>query len=515
MLHVYYLRKRLVATPAHSLYCIQPWFCRQGFCNSHVALDRQQKQKYGMRFTFQSLLAIRNLPTSAPTHAHQLLEWWKAALSILRVSDNLKQLDSDQVRLYSSCSDNPIFNDAISAILSEAVSSYLHPESVAIHVWKDWKCYRTSHYAAHPPTFWVALSACVLGDLPFFATYTSRLTLPVEINSLPRHSESFFQEQLSILLEVAIEYSRLRIVRYLLEQHPNIKSDVHSNHALLRAAIFSNNNEVLEAVLEYTPSLPDLLTSALDSRDIMLPRSSSGAETIRLLTRHFSPLSAEARAWLILHSCAVGDITLLEGFSKTQPLFSHLIYDAGGRVPTYANFAIRCGNVDTLCFLLDHGLSSNMIRGPLRFAIEQSLSFNQIHCYRELYQRYDEPRSIRSSHYVTLAENAEELMAEFIYEHEHKDLILECRGDRDDQPLPTPAETALCNAIQRLRPGNIRFLLGAGVRPFPWRHSSEYCMYHDDTFEIRWPYYNQNRDAFLHTQEVLDAFALPKLRIIV
>ncbi len=109
------MRKRLVArTRDHSLDCVNP--CYNGFCQSRMA--SQLKEFYAARFTFQSLLAIRHLDGN-PAHAHQLLRQWQATITILRGVESLKQLDLERVRFFSTCSDNPSFNDAPSAILSD------------------------------------------------------------------------------------------------------------------------------------------------------------------------------------------------------------------------------------------------------------------------------------------------------------------------------------------------------------------------------------------------------------
>jgi hypothetical protein len=137
--------------------------------------------------------------------------------------------------------------------------------------------------------------------------------------------------------------------------HPNIVSE-RSFDGVLRAAIFSQNNRVLEAILRHTPSLPDLLTRSLYRYPNLRPQSEISSETIRLLARHFTSLSAESRAWLIVHSCAVGDLALWEDFSTTGSLFSHQIHDAGGGLPAYLHFAIRSGNIGNLRYLLTHGI---------------------------------------------------------------------------------------------------------------------------------------------------------------
>ncbi|KIW55838.1 hypothetical protein, variant [Exophiala xenobiotica] len=208
-----------------------------------------------------------------------------------------------------------------------------------------------------------------------------------------------------------------------------------------------------------------------------------------------------------MQSCAVGDVTLLEEFSKTESLFSHRIDDASGRIPTYIHFAIRCGNIDSLRFLFDHGVLEFQRRQSVWMATEQAMSFNQIDCFRELYQRCEESRSARFFEYLAKAENAEEMMAELICTSKDRDLIFEPLGEPDN-PIPSVAQRALRNAIQRLRAGNVQFLLDAGVCVSGWRLL-------EDSFEIQWPYYNLNRDAFQRNQVVLDTFGLPKLRIIV
>lgn len=109
----------------------------------------------------------------------------------------------------------------------------------------------------------------------------------------------------------------------------------------LKAAIFSQNNEILKVVLKYTPSSSELLTDALIRYRVLPPQSSGGVETIRLLKEHFAPLSVESRAWLITHSCAVGDVTLLEEFSNSESLFSHRIYLAHGVFPHGHPFCFR------------------------------------------------------------------------------------------------------------------------------------------------------------------------------
>lgn len=132
------------------------------------------------------------------------------------------------------------------------------------------------------------------------------------------------------------------------------------------------------------------------------------------------------------------------------------------------------------------------------------MSFNQVECYRELYKRFEVSQHARFFTDLSWAENAEQTMAEFL--SEHGSLLFQPWGELENEA--SAAQRALWNAIQRLRPGNVQFLLDEGVRLFPWPKS-------EDPFEIQWPYFNQNREAFLRTQEVLDAFDLPKVRVIV
>ncbi len=105
------------------------------------------------------------------------------------------------------------------------------------------------------------------------------MTLPVEISSRVSTPDLFIAKQPVNLLKVAIKHARTGIISRLLEQHPNLMSDDHSP---LRRAIFSNNNQVLKALLEYTPhNLPDLLTDALSHYWTLLTQSNNGSETIR------------------------------------------------------------------------------------------------------------------------------------------------------------------------------------------------------------------------------------------
>ena len=514
VLHTFFLRRRLAATiGGHSLDCVPP--CLDVFCQCHR--DSRRRKFYAARFNFQSLLATQRLPGGAIYAQHSLPEW-EAAVAILRAVEASGQLDTSDTQFYSTCSDNPIFNDIPTAILSAAVASQWGTQCLSSAEHDLW----IEHSQVQPASFWVALCACVLGDLRLLGLYTHELAIPVKTSPALGLTPPSIDIQLRDLLKVAIRRTKLSVVARLLEQYPNIISGTQeSNCTCLQAAIFSGSNEVLEALLEYTPNRPDLLITALSHYQTLLPRSSSGSETIRLLTRHFAPLPTRARTWLIMHSCAVGDVSLLKDFLRTGPLFDDRIHDAGGRIPTYMNFAVRCDNLDCFRFLLDQGVVIDQHRHSWELVTEQALSYNQIECYRELYRRipYDEwnsPGSARFFIQLTSAENTEELMAEFIRK---EPLILEHVWDSVDGPQPTMAQRALWNALQRLRPGNVKFLLEIGVRPFPWKSlkmpekSHGPGHYSHDPFEIQWPHFNVNRDAFRSVQNLLEAFYLPKLRL--
>jgi hypothetical protein len=466
-----------------------------------------------VRFTFQSFLATRNLPGDA-TLADRLLQKWEEALATLRGVMCARNFDADQVRSYSTCSNNLIFNDPASAILSEALLIYLgaahltHPRLIAD---------LSKGYQAYPSTFWVALCACVLGDPELLETCMRKLASMGDINTIPQNpSDPSFEQLLVSLLRMAIEHMKPRLVNYILERHSSMISAVRTDFMFLRTAICANDGGVLKALLGHIPNSPDLLTDALKDCGILLPRSRSGSDTIRLLARHFAPLSAESRAWLIMHSCSVGDVRLLEEFSNTGSLFEQCI--RGAREPMYINFAISYGNTDSLRFLLGHGVLKHGSWQQLRMAVEQALGCNQIDCYRELYPHFDDPLSergeARSAQWFTLlglAANSEDFMADSICKDEG--LILETFGDRKD-PRATLAQRALWNSINRLRPENIQLLLNEGVRALPYQNSWNGWSF-GSPFEILWPYFNQNRDAFARTQVVLDAFGLPKLSILV
>lgn len=182
VLHVYYLQKRLVAdTGAHSRDCINP--CYHRFCRKHAT--SRTKEAYAARFSFQSLLTSRDL-TSVTTEVHQLLRQWKEALVILRRGEGLRLLSIDQGRFYSTCSDNPIFNDAPSAILSEAITSYMGPTFLAMLLPRDWNYPTTgpSGLQIHTPPFWLALCACVLGDQQSLDSYMNKLSSIEEASTL-------------------------------------------------------------------------------------------------------------------------------------------------------------------------------------------------------------------------------------------------------------------------------------------------------------------------------------------
>jgi hypothetical protein len=169
----------------------------------------------------------------------------------------------------------------------------------------------------------VALAAYVLGDLLLFEHYINQLPLPTEGLFNPVYPKGLpHTEQYLALSRVAAKHGSLHIVNRMFGIHPNIVSE-RSFDGVLRAAIFSQNNRVLEAILRHTPNLPDWLTRSLYRYPNLLPQSESSSETIRLLARHLTSLSAESRAWLIVHSCAVGDLALWEDFSTTGLLFSH------------------------------------------------------------------------------------------------------------------------------------------------------------------------------------------------
>lgn len=514
VLHTFFLRQRLAATvDGHSLDCVNPFIDGKVFCQSHA--DSRLKKTYAARFNFQSLLATKSLPGVAISAQHSLPQW-EAALAILRAAVAVGQLNPKNIQFYSTCSENPVFNDIPSAVLSAAVASKWGAHFLSRAEHGSW----IARSQAQPTAFWVALCACVLGDLQLFETHIRELATNVEGSVTPGLTTLFVKSQPATFLQVAIKHAKLPVVTRLLEQHPNIMAETQKNDPiLLRAAIFSSSNEVLKAVLDYTPDAPGMLIHALWRYRTLLPRSSSGAETIRLLTRHFSPLHPEARYWLIMHSCAVGDVTLLEDFMSTGPLFHEPIDDAAGRIPTCMPFAIRCGNVDCLRFLLDHGAMPNQSLRSLASPTEHALSYNQLECYRELYQRcpghdsdWNSPRSIRFFTTITSAENSEEFIAEFIRK---EPFYLIQSGYSNDGLQPTLAQRAFWNAQHRLRPGNLKFLLERGVRPLLWQPSTTWQQFSHDPLEIHWPYFNMNREAFLSVQTLLDAFNLPKLRIIV
>ena len=201
---------------------------------------------------------------------------------------------------------------------------------------------------------WVALCACVLGDLELLETCMSQSSSTIDDDPFSQGpSDPSIARWRIALMKAAIEHAEIRLVSRMLEQHSNMISEVRTNYTRLYAAIFANNKEVLKALIEYTPNSPNLLTDALNRYETLLPRSRSSSEIIRLLARNFTPLSAESGTLLIMHSCSVGDVTLLEEFSSTGPLFDHRTLDAG-RIPTCIHFAIFCGNAHTLRFLLDH-----------------------------------------------------------------------------------------------------------------------------------------------------------------
>jgi len=101
-----------------------------------------------------------------------------------------------------------------------------------------------------------------------------------------------------------------------------------------------------------------------------------------------------------------------------------------------------------------------------------------------------------SFQYLTWAENAEGVMTEFL--SEHRSLLFEQFGD-PDHPLPTVAQEHCEMLYNDSGLEMSSFFLREGVRVFPWQES-------EDPFEIQWPYFNQNREAFLRTQEVLECF---------
>jgi hypothetical protein len=511
VLHVFYLRKKLLAsTGGHTFDCVKP--CHNGICTQRVS--SQARNVYTVRFNFQSLINTGRRFHEDATQECWLLQQWKEALTILRGAECVQELDLDQTRFYSTCSNDPIFNEPSSAILSEAVRSYLGSGFVTKSARGGWalRRYLPFQHQDYPATFWVAMCACVLGDLELLEIYASKLASTVDENSFPKSSENPYMGYWPIsLLKAAIQHAKSHLVSRLLRQHSSLISDKRTNSTLLQEAIFANDKEVLKALLEYTPNSPDLLSNALNYSAVLLHPSSYGSETIRMLARHFAPLSAESRAWLIMNSCSVGDVTLLEEFLTTRPLVDHRLFDAGSRISSHVHIAISCGNVDSLSFLLDHGIIKSDRGHLMRYAIEQALTYNQIECYRELYLRFDEPRSALYFRYLGFAANSEDIMADFL--RQDRTIILETFGDQKDPP-PTPAQRALCNSIKRLRPGNVRLLLLEGAHIFPWQDPAD-CWEPGDPFEIPWPYFNQNRDAFMRTQAVLDAFELPKLKILV
>ena len=147
--------------------------------------------------------------------------------------------------------------------------------------------------------------------------------------------------------------------------------------------------------------------------------------------------------------------------------------------------------------------------------MEMVLAFNQIDCYRELYPHIEKARELACFACMAVAENAEKAMSDFIAAHEDQSEIFEPLYI-EDPPAATVAQVALWNAIQRLRPGNARFLLDLGVPALPWRKPQCIIPFeYENVFEISWAYFNLNRDAFVRTQEMLDEYGLPKLRIVV
>jgi hypothetical protein len=516
VLHVFYLRKRIATyAEGHSFDCIKP--CYHQFCLARASTRLRSSHVHRVRFTFQRFLAIRDLPGDA-TKAYQLLQRWEEALVTLRGVECFRQLDSNQLSSYSTCSNNPIFNDLSSAILSEALCLYL---GAAHLTYPPWTAKLPDRYHTYPPTFWVALCACVLGDTELLETCMRKLSSIGDTNDITQSpSDPSVEDLLGPLLEMALRYRESRLLTRILEHHSSMILSVRTDFKFLRVAIAGNNKEVLKALLQHTPNSSNLLTGALSDCGVLLPRSSSGSEIIRLLTQHFAPLSAESRAWLIMHSCSVGDVTLLEDFFNTGSLFEHRISAAPN--PTYMHFAISFGNANSLRFLLSHGVFEPPHGHEMIMAVQQALSFNQMKCYGELYQHFDGPLPERSGAMwfprsamwfplLGMAENSEDIMTDFI--SKDKSLILQPFEDPQDA-RPTLAQRALWNSIERLRPRNIQLLLNEGVCVLPCPDSRDEWS-SGDPFEIPWPYFNQNRDAFACAQAVLDAFDLPKLRVLV
>lgn len=423
----------------------------------------------------------------------------------------MEQLQPGQIHFYSACSQNPIFNDIASAVLSEAIClcwgiDYLTKRSIRSPA-------KYSH--AYPHDFWMALCACVLGDLHLFESHASKLAWFSKCHLSRISTDDNIISQLSAFLTVAIHKEKLCIIKLLLQICSESLPDIFEAHTILQAAIQSNNEEIVGLILRNTPKSSELLIGALNTSNTLFARSGSASEIIRLLASHFAPLSAPARSHLILQSCAAGDAELLEEFSRSAPLFQHRISDAGGRHPTYAHYAVRRGNVDCLRVLIDHGLFNHGHSYALRMATEMALIFNHIDCYRELYNRFDSdhmiaPRSIFFFQHLGAVEHAEDVITEHIL-RDKEELF-----DSFNEWQPSCMQRALYRAIQHLRYRNIALLLEAGTWLFPWSQPKSWIWGQaKNPFKIRWSTYTRDRNAFQRSQVVLDAYDLPKLKLVV
>ena len=101
-------------------------------------------------------------------------------------------------------------------------------------------------------------------------------------------------------------------------------------------------------------------------------------------------------------------------------------------------------------------------------------------------------------------------MADFI-RREKDDLF-----DSFDDWRPSCVQRALYHAIQYLRYENIETLIQAGVWLFPWSQPKVgKSNQAKDPFRIKWAVFNQNRNAFLRCQAVLDTYGLAKLKLVI
>lgn len=468
--------------------------------------DRRHQERGYFQFCDQLRLQALLATEQSPDGVHQTFlgrigEATCALEEILNDDDPRSHSLRSELENYRIFSSNPIFGcPALSLVCAAATDLKLKSGLSSMT-----RTQPTPDIRDESSLFWLIQAACYLGSqyildrLPrsFFVAKNSITEAEIELTT-------------SKCVAVAIERGHQQMAKEMLQSQyatlANLDFYVCPYTAAMRACDVEIARHLLS--LDLTPLFQQNIIMALSDPCTQPSSIENYCEVFELFWPFTERLQSLRQSAVTDNVARIGSVQIIRYLASHRGLSAVRSQYGPNRGALQA--AARNGHIKCIRELLENRYFENISSSGIKFAVQNAaqiaLSSNHLPIFQELHHRFNVVR--HSSWFSDLAgaDGAIPLMKERLDQDPgllSNDLGSKTRYDPGIAAVvPTVGQSALENALSKLRCGNVEFLLSLGIRL-------------SQSTKIKWSDYVKRKEDFEATQQVLHQYSAEPLIIVV